>query len=460
MSTPDLADPKFNPLLAGGTLPQDVPPFADIRPEQVTPALTQRLAEARALIVHLTRAETPATWEDFAQPLADGLAALGWVWGIVGHLHSVKDVPEWREAYNDNLPEVSRFYSELGQNLQLFEKYKALRQSAAFAALTPARQRVVENEIRDFRLSGAELPEAQKPRFQEIQEELALLAAKFSENVLDATNAYSEILTDPADLGGLPEDVLEAARAAAEAEGKTGWKFTLHMPSYLPILQYANNRDLRARFYRASATRASEFSDSGSRAEWDNGKLIPRILALRMEETALLGYSHFAELSLVAKMADSAAEVLDFLRDLAGKAKPFALRDLAELKTFARETLNLPDLQAWDVAWVSEKLQQARYAFSEQEVRAYFTEPQVLQGLFDVIARLFGVRVCPDVAPVWHEDVRFYRLETAEGQCLGRVYMDLYARPEKRGGAWMDSALDRREGQTPVAYIVANFARP
>jgi len=449
-----------NPLLSGGALPQNLPPFGRILPEHVEPAITERLSEANTLIERLTGETVPATWEDFAQPLSEGLAPLGWSWGIVCHLHSVRDEPAWREAYHVMLPEISRFYSALGQNLKLFGKYKALKKSAAFSALTPAQKRVVENEIRDFRLSGAELPEEQKPRFLEIQEALSSLAAQFSENLLDATNAYSEILTKAADLAGLPEESLEAARLAAQEEGREGWKFTLHIPSYLPVMQYAEQRVLRQRMYRAYATRASEFSDSGSRPEWDNSSLMQRILSLRMEEAALLGYGNYAEVSIVPKMADSPAEVLTFLRDLATRAKPFAERDLKELSDFAKRELGLSELEPWDVAFASEKLREARYAFSEQEVRAYFTEPQVLSGLFEVIERLFGAVMKPDAAPVWHEDVRFYRVEAPDGALLGQVYLDLYARATKRGGAWMDSAIDRCRGQTPVAYIVCNFSRP
>jgi oligopeptidase A len=288
-----------NPLLQGAGLP----PFDRIRPEHVQPAIHALLDENRALLARLIQPQTPATWEDFVAPLEAGMERLGWAWGIVGHLHAVQDVPAWREAYNAMLPEVTRFYSELGQNLALFEKYKAIRNGPEYARLSPARQRVIDNEVRDFRLSGAELPEADKPRFQAIQEELAALAARFSENLLDATQAFAEIVRDPAELAGLPDDVRAAARAAAEADGQEGWKFTLQAPSYLPVMQYAEHRPLRARMYRAYATRASEFHDSGSKPEWDNGPLKPRILALRKEAARLLGYSNYAEVSLVAKMA-------------------------------------------------------------------------------------------------------------------------------------------------------------
>ncbi|MDR1889692.1 MAG: M3 family metallopeptidase [Zoogloeaceae bacterium] len=451
----------MNPLLN----PDPLPAFDRILPEHVAPAITQLLAEGRALIQRLTAPETPATWAAFAAPLSEGLERLSWAWGVVGHLHSVQDIPVWRNAYNALLPEVSRFYSEMGQNLALFEKYKALRTASGFARLNPAQRRIVDNEIRDFRLSGAELPEADKPRFAAIMEELSSLAAKFAENLLDATNAFAEIVHDEKALSGLPPEAIAAAREAAETAGEQGWKFTLHAPSFLPVLQYADNRELRRRLYRAHATRASEFSDSGSKPEWDNTPLMTRILKLRAEEAQLLGYRNFAEVSLAPKMAQSSAEVLAFLRDMVARAKPFAERDVQELRAFAAEKLGLADLQPWDVSYASEKLLQERYAFSEQEVRPYFSEPKVVAGLFHVVEHLYGIAIKPDTAPIWHDSVRFYRIENAAGELIGQFYMDLYARETKRGGAWMDSAVSRyrkSDGalQTPVAYLVCNFSKP
>ncbi len=445
-----------NPLLDFSGLPR----FDLIRPEHVRPAISRLLADCRALVGRLTGDDVPATWHDFAEPFADGVEHLGRAWGIVGHLHSVNDIPPWREAYNDLLPEVTSFYSELGQNLALFSKYKALAAGPEYATLPPARKRIVDNEIRDFRLSGAELPDELKPRFQELQEAVAALQAKFSENLLDATNAHAEIVGDEKDLAGLPADVVEVARAAAVKAGVDGWRFTLHAPSYGPVMQYADNRGLRARMYRAYATRASEFG----KAEHDNAPLIRQLLKLRAEEARLLGYRNFAEVSLVPKMAESPQQVLDFLRELARKAKPFAEKDIAELRAFARDELGIKAMEPWDMAWVSEKLLQKRYAFSDQEVKQYFTEPKVLAGLFHVIETLFSVTVKPDTAPVWHDDVRFYRIENRAGKLVGQFYLDLYAREEKRGGAWMDEALARRRTadgvQTPVAYLNCNFSRP
>ena len=449
-----------NPLLDFSDLPR----FDLIQPEHVRPAIESLLADGRALIDRLTGDATPATWGDFASALSDGLEPLGRAWGIVGHLHSVNDIPPWRDAYNEMLPDVSRFYSELGQNLKLFDKYRALKASPEYATLTLEQKKIIDNEIRDFRLGGAELPEDQKPRFQAIMEELSQLSAKFSENLLDATNAFAEIVTDEAQLAGLPDDVKEAARLNAEKAEVTGWKFTLHAPSYGPVMQYAENRELRARLYRAYATRAAEFHDGASKPEWDNTPVMNRILELRAEDAKMLGFANFAEVSLLPKMADTPEQVLAFLRDMAKKAKPFAEKDMAELLAFARDELGITDFQPWDAAYASEKLLQARYAFSEQEVKQYFTEPKVVAGLFKVIESLFGVRVKPDSAPVWHEDVRFYRIETPAGELVGQFYMDLYARETKRGGAWMDEARSRKRHsdglQKPIAYLNCNFARP
>src|SRR5574343_573489 len=442
----------------------DLPRFDLIQPEHVKPAITQLLADGRDLIERLTANTTPATWADFAGALSDGLEGFGRAWGIVGHLHSVNDVPVWREAYNEMLPEVSRFYTELGQNLALFDKYRALKASPEYATLSAEQKKIVDNEIRDFRLGGAELPEDQKPRFQAIMEELSQLSAKFSENLLDATNAFAEIVSDESLLAGLPDYAKDAAREAAEKAGVEGWKFTLHAPSYGPLMQYADNRELRARMYRAYATRAAEIDNGYSKPEWDNGPLMKRILELRQEDAQMLGFTNFAEVSLLPKMADTPEQVLAFLRDMAKKAKPFAEKDMAELLAFAKDELGIADFQPWDAAYVSEKLQQARYAFSAQEVKQYFTEPKVVAGLFKVIESLFTVKVKSDTAPVWDEDVRFYRIETPAGDLVGQFYMDLYARATKRGGAWMDEARSRKRTaggvQKPIAYLNCNFARP
>ena len=444
-----------NPLLDFSGLPR----FDVIQSAHVTPAVDALLAGCRQTIERITGDASAISWETFVAPLEDANERLARAWGVVGHLHAVKDSPDLRDAYNENLPKVTEYWTELGQNLALFNKYKALRASAEFDALTPARRRIVDNEIRDFRLGGAELPEAEKARYKAIAEEQAALGSKFSENLLDATNAFALVIEDAARLAGLPDDVLSAAREAAEKDGKQGWKFTLQAPSYLPVLQYADDRALRETIYKANVTRASEFGD----AKLDNTPLIDRILALRDEEAKLLGYESFACVSLVPKMADTPREVLDFLEDLAARAKPFAERDMRELNDFARTSLGLEKLEAWDALYASEKLRQQRYAFSDQEVKEYFPEPRVLEGLFKVVETVFSVRIKPDHASVWDEDSRFFRIESAAGNLIGQFYLDLYSRDTKRGGAWMDDAITRRRKgagiQTPVAYLTCNFAR-
>ena len=447
----------MNPLLDFSGLPR----FGDISPADVTPALDALLAECRNTIDLLSSDAAPVTWATFVDPLDDCTERLSRAWSIVGHLNAVADTPALRAAYNDNLPRITEFWTALSQNLALFAKYKALREGADFATLGPTRQRILDNTLRDFRLGGAELPDAQKTRFAEIQERQAALSQKFSENVLDATNDWTLHLSDDSRLAGLPADALQAARNKAAAQGLDGYLFTLHFPSYFPILQYAQDRALRETVYRANAIRASELG----KPEWDNTQRIQDILALRLEEAHLLGYANYAEVSLVPKMAQSPQEVLDFLNDLARRAKPYAERDMAQLRAFAARELGLADVQPWDIAWASEKLREREYAFSDQEVKQYFQEPRVLQGLFELIETLFGVRVRPDTATTWHPDVRFFRIETPAGDLVGQFYLDLYARAGKRSGAWMDDARGRRRlrqgnTQTPVAYLTCNFSAP
>ncbi|MBB6365189.1 oligopeptidase A [Xanthomonas sacchari] len=443
-----------NPLLDFSGLPR----FDAIQPEHIGPAIDTLLAQAEAAVA---AAETvaPVHWDSFVAPLDDATERLWRAWGQVSHLQAVVNTPALREAYNANLPKVTRFSSALGQNLALFAQYRTLAQSPEAVTLGPAQRKVLDNALRDFRLGGAELGEADKQRFAAIQEELSALSAKFSQNVLDATDAWSLLIDDPARLAGLPEDSIAAARAAAERDGQEGWKLTLQMPCYLPVQMYAEDRALRETLYRANAIRASEFGD----AALDNSAAIGRILALRGELAALLGFASYAEYSLATKMAQDPAQVLEFLHDLAARAKPYAQRDRAELEAFAREHLGLDTLEAWDLAYAGEKLKQARYSFSEQEVKRYFTEPKVLDGLFGLIHDLYGLRVEADSAPVWHPDVRFFRLSDAQGRLVGQFYLDLYAREGKRGGAWMDDCRNRRERadgvQTPLVYLVCNFGR-
>ncbi|MCU0869862.1 MAG: M3 family metallopeptidase [Burkholderiales bacterium] len=446
----------MNPLLDFTGLPR----FADFAPEHVAPALDVLLAQNTALIDRLAADPAAPTWDGFVQPLEDANERLFRAWGQVGHMNAVMNSPALREVYNANLGRIAAYGTALAQNEGLFARYKALRASAAFAALSPTRQRVIDNRLRDFRLGGAELAPEHKARFKAISERLAALSSTFSDHVLDATNAFAHHVTDADHVRGIPDDALQAAREAAQADGRDGWKFTLHMPSYLPVMQYAEHRPLRETLYRAWVTRASELGD----AALDNTAVIDEILALRREAAALLGYASYAEVSLVPKMAQSPDEVLGFLRDLAQRAKPFAQRDFAELQAFARDTLGIPALEAWDVPWASEKLRVARYAFSDHEVKQYFPEDRVVSGMFRVVETLYGLSIRPDTAPLWHPDVRFFRIDDASGRCVGQFYLDLYARPSKRGGAWMDDAMARRATatgvQTPVAYLNCNFPAP
>lgn len=454
----------MNPLLDFSDLPR----FDAIKPEHVTPAIATLLDENKTVVAQLEAPMAYVTWSGFVEPLENATEKLGRAWGIVGHLNAVADTPELRAAYNENQPKVTEFWTSLSQNLALFEKYKALEASAEYTSLSQTRKKIVENALRDFRLGGAELPDDKKARFAEIQEKQAALSTKFSENVLDATNDYALIVASREELSGLPEDVLHAAQAAAEKDGKTGFKFTLHFPSYYPLLQFADNRTLRETIYRANGTKASELGSVFSKcAEWDNSQNIIELLKLRDEEAKLLGYKNFAEVSLVPKMAETPEQVIGFLEDLAKRARPYAEKDLAELRTFAKNELGIDTLEAWDVAYASEKLREQRYAFSEQEVKQYFQEPKVTEGLFKLVQTLFAVDIKPDTAPTWHKDVKFFRIEK-NGQLIGQFYFDLYARSGKRGGAWMDDARGRRligKGdsgaiQTPVTYLTCNFTAP
>ncbi|BEV73233.1 M3 family metallopeptidase [Paludibacterium sp. THUN1379] len=437
----------------------DLPRFGEIKPEHVTPAVEALLAEARETVARLTADAQSPTWENFVEPLDEVIERLSRCWGVVGHLNAVVNTPALREVYNANIPQLSAFWTELGQNLALYARFKALCEQPAYAAYNPARKRIIENNLRDFKLSGAELPDADKVRFAGVQSRLAELSARFEENVLDATDGFSLYLDDASQLAGLPEDVCAMLAAWAAQEGKTGYKLTLQFPCYLPVMQYAEDGALRHALYDAYVQRASEFGP----AEQDNTPVMREKLQLNREEAQLLGFANYAELSLYTKMAESPAQVIAFLRDLASRARPFALRDRAELEAFAREELGMDHLEAWDLAYVSEKLRVARYAFSDQEVKQYFPEPKVLSGLFRVVNTLFGIEVRQASAEVWHPEVRYYEI-LRQGRVIGSFYFDLYAREGKRPGAWMDDARARcvKAGvvQTPVAFLTCNFSSP
>jgi oligopeptidase A len=449
----------MNPLLDFSGLPR----FTAIQPSHVAEAVDRLVADGRAAIERLASLDRAPTWETFVEPLDDANERLARAWAQVSHLNAVVNSPEMREAYNTALPKVTQYFSEQGQDQRLHAGFKALAASTGFESWPRARQRHVENELRDFRLGGAELPPPQKARFLAIQEELANLASRFQDNLLDATNAFGLYVTDRAELSGIPEDVLATAAAAAAKEGREGWKLTLHMPCYQPVLQYADHAGLRERLYRASVTRASPEALAG-KPEWNNDANIVRILELRTEAAKLLDYATFAELSLATKMAATPVEALAFLDDLATRARPFARRDMAELREFARTELGMAEVRAWDVNYVSEKLRQKRYAFSEQEVKQYFTEDEVLAGMFRVVKAIYGVEVRAAEAELYRPDVRFYEITDASGSRVGQFYVDLHAREAKRGGAWMDDAINRRRlghrVQTPVAFLTCNFSAP
>jgi oligopeptidase A len=432
----------------------DLPRFDQVRPEHVAPAMDELLAAADRALATVTQPDFPARWQDMAKVLEVATERLGRAWGIVSHLNGVADTPELRAAYNQVLPKVTEFWTRLGSDERLYAKYKAIDPATLDAEQRQART----NAIRNFVLGGAELTGAAKERFAAIQERQAELSQKFSENALDATDAYA-YYAHLAELEGLPEDVVQAARSAAQADGKDGYKLTLKMPSYLPVMQFARNRQLRERLYRAYVTRASDQGDP----KFDNTHLIGEILALRQEEARLLGYGSFGEVSVVTKMAESPKQVVTFLRDLARRARPYADQDVADMRGFAADRLGIADPQAWDWSFIAEKLKEERYAFSEQEVKQYFTAPKVLGGLFKIVETLFEVNIRRDSAPVWNPSVEFYRIERG-GELVGQFYLDPAARNGKRGGAWMDDVRarwlrpDTGGLQTPVAHLVCNFA--
>lgn len=452
MSTNPLQD---NPLLHFSGLPK----FDQVQAAHVAPAIDYLLDKGKLLLESLsTGADTP-DWDNFVRPMEDMEEQISRAWSQVSHMNAVVNSPELREAYNASLPKLTAFYADISQNESLYTKFRALRASQEYQGLTTAQRKIIDNEVRDFRLGGAELAEDKKARFKEIQEALSKLSARFEENIMDATDAYAYFVENADELKGIPPDALQAAKDAAKADEKSGWKFTLHFPSYMPVLQYAENRALRETLYRAYATRSSEFG----KPELDNTTLIRDILKLRLEAAQLLGFANYSEMSLATKMADTPEQVTAFLNTMGQRAKPFAERDMQELREYANK-LELDDLQAWDIAFVSEKLREEKYAFSDQEVKQYFPEQQVLHGLFKVTETLFGVHVKKSKASVWHENADFYEITDTQGRLIGQFYLDLYARNNKRGGAWMDEAITRRRKahgiETPVAFLTCNFSPP
>ena len=446
-----------NPLLEFPGLPR----VDAVTPDDIAPAIESQLQAARDTIAAIERDAAPASWSSVVAPLLDRLDRFQRAWNAVRNLNAVVNTPALRDAYNATLPKVSAFYADLGQNVALYRKFVAVRATPEFAALAASERRFVDNEIRDFRLGGAELASGARTRLKQVKTELAQTCAEFDEHILDATNAWALWIGDAARLRGVPDDVVENARSSAAAEGKPGWKLTLRMPCYVPVMQFAEDRALRAAMHRGFATLAS---DVGADPRWDNAPLVDRIVTLRREIAALLGYRNFAEVSLVPKMARTPAEVLAFLRDLGRRARPFAEADLAALSAFARESLGLPELAPWDLMYASEKLRAQRYHYSRQEVKRYLPEDKVVGGLFRLVETIFGVTIHASSGPVWHPSVRFYDVRDRDGGLVGQFYFDLYAREGKQGGAWMDHAIDRRPlpgvTQHPVAYMTCNLSPP
>jgi oligopeptidase A len=443
-----------NPLLDFSGLPN----FALILPAHVNPAIDQLIAEARTRIAAIERGES-ASWENTVEPLQDANERIARAWGAVAHLNAVISSPALRDAHNEAQPKVTQYFTELGLNRILFERYKAIAEDSK--SLSGEQRALLAHELRDFRLSGVELEGEARTRYATIQDEVAALQTKFEDNVLDATNDFVLDVAE-AELAGVPADVVQTALKKGEAVGlaKGIARLTLQAPCYLPVLQYATSADLREKMYRAYVTRAS---DEGN-VKFDNGGVIEKIMALRAEDAKILGFGNFAELSLASKMADTPKQVLDFVRDIAGKAKPFASKDVEELKAYAAKELELTTLRSSDVSFASEKLREQRYAFSDEALRQYFPEDRVLAGLFRVVQSIYSVRIVEAKASSWHTDVRFFEVRDDADALIGEFYFDLYARENKRGGAWADSARDRRfrrgKLQTPIAYMTCNFPAP
>lgn len=449
-----------NPLLT----PFSLPPFSAIRPEDIVPAVQSALADCRAAVERVVAQPGPFTWDNLCQPLAESDDRLSRIWSPIGHLNSVKNSPELRAAYEQALPLLSEYGTWVGQHEGLYQAYRSLKEGAAFETLSVPQRKAVDNALRDFELSGIGLSADKQQRYGEIVARLSELGSTYSNNVLDSTMGWSKLITDEAELSGLPESALAQAQAMAQAKEQDGWLLTLDMPSYLPVLTYADNRALREEMYRAFATRAS---DQGPNAgKWDNSEVMAETLALRHELAQLLGFDTYADKSLATKMAESPEQVIGFLSDLAKRARPQAEQELAQLRAFAKQHYGVDELDAWDITYYGEKQKQHLFSISDEQLRPYFPEQRVVEGLFEVVKRIYGItaKERKDV-DTWHPDVRFFDLFDADGELRGSFYLDLYARENKRGGAWMDDcvgSLRKADGtlQKPVAYLTCNFNRP
>ncbi|MCX8049313.1 MAG: oligopeptidase A [Methylohalobius sp.] len=448
-----------NPLLESF----EFPPFSRIQPEHVEPAIDQILAENRKRVAELLQPGRESTWDTLICPLEDLDDRLDKAWAPVRHLHAVISNDPLRQAYHACLPKLSAYATELGQNRALYEAHRALAEGEEFQKLDPAQKKILRDALRDFRLAGVALPEADKARFKEIEQRLAVLSSQFEENVLDATNAWTKHILDPEQLSGLPETALAVARQAAAARGLDGWLLTLEFPCYAAVMTFADDRALRHEVYQAYVTRASDQGPTAGR--FDNTACMEEILSLRHEKARLLGYANFAELSLATKMAETPKQVLEFLTELAVRSRPKALAELTELRQFACQQYGVEKLEAWDLMYYSEKLRQHRFQLSQEEVKQYFPATRVVSGLFQVVEKLYGFKIQQlEGIDVWHPEVRCYEILDPQGEVRGRFYLDLYARPKKRGGAWMDECIARRKRhgqvQIPVAFLTCNFTPP
>ena len=449
-----------NPLLSNNTI---LPLFSKIKPEHIEPAITQLLEEARTVVKKHLQATTEYTWENLIEPLENAEDKLNKAWSPVSHMNAVVNTDELRLAYNACLPKLSDYSTEMGQNEQLFNAYKVIADSNKFATLDSAQKKIIQNALRDFRLSGVDLDNEKKQRYKEISQELSRLASNYEENLMDATNAWSKVIRNEQDLAGLPPSALAQAKQTAESQDQDGWMITLQFPSYQAIMTYADDRELRREHYEAYATRASD--QASDNEQWDNSLLMEQILALRHEKAQLLGFENYAELSLATKMAKQPEEVMNFLEDLADKSWRQARKDFADLQSFAKQYHGINNLQSWDLTYYSEKMRQHFYQLSQEEVKAYFPITRVLPGLFAVVEKLYGLQIS-EISDFdsWHPDVRFFQIHDEFGVLRGKFYFDLYARTKKRGGAWMDDCVGRKkindQIQTPIAYLTCNFTPP
>ncbi|HYQ71687.1 MAG TPA: M3 family metallopeptidase, partial [Gammaproteobacteria bacterium] len=438
-------------------------PYSRIKPEHVRPAIERLLAEGRSLVETLLAGQNRYTWDNLVEPLEAMEDRISRAWSPVSHMNSVVNSEAMRDAYNACLPLLSEYGTEMGQHEGLYRAYRQIADGEEYRHLDDAQRKVIDNALRDFRLSGIELDRTARDRFKAIMQELSSLTSRYSDNVLDATNAWYRQITDDSLLAGLPESARSLARQQADQRNLDGWVFNLEFPSYFPVITYADDRTLREELYTAYVTRASDQGPNSGK--WNNADLMDQILALRHEAAQLLGFANYAERSLATKMAESTDHVMDFLKDLATRSRPAANRELAEVRDFATATDALQDLQAWDIPYYSEKLRQQKYAISQEELKPYFPEPHVISGLFAIVQRLYGLQIEPvSGVETWHENVEYYRIRDAAGDIRGEFYLDLYARANKRGGAWMDECISRRRTrdgiQVPVAYLVCNFSPP